>query len=95
MRYKIDVLKTDIKKGKRGSCEKCPVVRAMCRTLSQKIENFESVSVHGPLMFVNTADAAAKKAYLVYVSKQAAQFISKFDKGKPVKPFSFYLTINN
>jgi hypothetical protein len=94
MRYKIDVLKTDIKKGKRREPRSCPVARAVCRTLRSQLKNFEGVSVYGGPsgIALNTTDDVSET---IDAPIRASRFISKFDKGKPVKPFSFYLTINN
>lgn len=74
---KINVTKEDIKKGKPKEARLCPIARA-CKRAGLK-------------------DAAVRYTRIENgrqcfpISKTTSRFISDFDLGKPVKPFSFYL----
>jgi len=84
-RMKVTVTQKDINAGSRGSCERCPIARAVKKlfpvqkvTVSDNIEVY-SANIGGP-------------SKVFELSRSADRFIQRFDnKGrKAVKPFSFY-----
>lgn len=91
MRYKINVTKTDIKKGWCADATRCAVARALSRDLKGMASD---ISVLGETFsYTDTA------GYWVscYLPKKVNQFIIKFDDLYPIretfKPFSFTIIL--
>jgi hypothetical protein len=85
MKLKINVTKTDIKRGKRDNRYSCPIARAF-----QRATGAEKVSVG--MFQMHRAD---KMSVDVPLPPEAKEFVTKFDfKGRQsVKPFSFEVEI--
>lgn len=76
------VSQDDIEKGEKASKCNCPVARAVRRALPQ-------CRIAVPFQReIRINDHNYKP------STKVEQFVRRFDKGKPVSPFSFYLKIN-
>lgn len=73
----IKVTKADIRDGVRGSVNLCPIALATKRKLGG---------------YVNIASNFFESAnFVIDLPARACNFISRFDKGSGVKPFSFKL----
>jgi hypothetical protein len=79
-KIKITVTKDDIKSGHRGSVYCCPIA------ISVRRQAFSSKNVS-----VSAGDCSIAGTYWE-LSRSAQRFISAFDNGRPVKPFSFIMT---
>ena len=81
MRYKIQVTKEDIKNGIRNDTCSCPIALACKKALK-----------------TNEIDVGETKLYVqncrYNIPKKVQNFISCFDTGKKVKPFSFYVKVD-
>lgn len=77
----IKVTKEDIKQGKPGMPCHCPVARAMNRHV------FERVSVTGRMM---SREVRGRLRWLP-ISDEVKEWIRNYDRGAPVKPFSFHI----
>ena len=75
---KIQVTGKDIKNGKRGDCNKCPIALAVGR----KTGGWASVS-----------DDILTLRGVYSVPEEVNYFTEDFDHGKKVKPFSFVMRI--
>ena len=75
LHFQIDVTVEDIQQGKQGQCKTCPIALATARTLG--------MPVHVGLTYIFT-DALTGK-----LASEVQDFISCFDKGQTIKPFSF------
>ena len=76
--HTIHVMRSDIKKGIRDRCMRCPIALAMKRHWSMP-------SVYRDICFPETDEVA--------LPAEARLFIEHFDAGKPVKPFRFTLEV--
>lgn len=76
---KIEVTQQDIDNGKRASCFYCPIALVCTRTFKELCLIGESY-----LGFIR----GGKKYPL---PQNARQFVTDFDHGRPVKPFTFEL----
>lgn len=83
MKVKIDVTAKDIKNGIAVDGENCPIGRAVQRV------GFKGVCVSNDEFEFNFGEFA------VNLPKKASKFISKFDAGTKVKPFTFVINIPN
>lgn len=81
---KIRVIRDDIRKGKRKSLCECPVARALKRQTP-----FSKITVCSALTFIQSNGGSV----VVDAPKAVSDFITKFDLGEPVKPFTFELVI--
>ena len=89
MRYKVNVLKTDIKKGVCGDSTKCAVARAMNRDCKTAGSSFTIYGTEGVYWSHN-----AYTQLRFVVPKKVTDFIYAFDDGfKTLKPFSFTVTL--
>ena len=89
MRYKVNVLKTDIKKGVCGDSTKCAVARAMNRDCKTAGGEFYLL---GPDGSYNPYGDGARVRFVV--PKKVTDFIDAFDDGfKTLKPFSFIIIL--
>lgn len=84
---KINVSKTDIKKGVRGNCHACPVARAIRRAKGLEgtdvaVGSTGWVRVKDRYPFGRSGDKAPEKL---------KRFITSFDLRQPVESFSFDL----
>ena len=80
MKKKITVTRRDIERGKKGSPNSCPVALAVKR-LGHKNVGVGLCSISWSGMPV------------AIMSMTAQYFIERFDSGKPVKPFSFTVSV--
>lgn len=78
----INVTEVDILCGKKKSCTHCPVAYAVKRATGRK----RNVVVDGQYL---TIGLDRQNEQEIYLPKKARDFISKFDDGQKVKPFSF------
>jgi len=76
---KIDVRKTNIRKGIRSTPKLCPIALAG-RRVSHK-----EVVVDGTYLSLTCGDEELSYT----LPKKARRFVDRFDAGKPVKPFTF------
>lgn len=74
----IRVTKEDIINGESGSCDNCPIARAIIRTF-----NIDDVAVDAT--YIDIEDRVYRTPVV------AAEFIYNFDDGKTVEPFDFEL----
>ena len=81
MKYKIEVTAKHIKEGKKKVGSSCPVALA-CRDVFQ---------MSRIMVGYVTLDIDSEK---VNLSQKATDFISRFDEGEKVKPFSFYVKVD-
>ncbi len=89
MKKLIRVTQEDIRKGKAGTYQGCPVALAVSRVLP-----FYSCSItpFKALFQINSPEVSSQWV-IAELPKSAARFVERFDAGKPVKPFNFYLDI--
>lgn len=80
----IEVTQEDIDKGVPENCSKCPVARAIERTLPNPSP---SIAVDPEVIEWFDGDQWQFR----YTKVKVQTFIERFDAGKPVKPFSFEL----
>ena len=78
--YHIEVTQADINSGLKVDCLRCPIARAMTRTLTTPC----NVGCCG----WGTTDWVDRK-WPVACRSQIIDFIQAFDNGNPVKPFTF------
>jgi len=80
---KIDVTAEDIHKGIKGNCYRCPVALALRRTTETLLEvSSYCIRVYSfPIRDIQLPEIAV-------------DFIKRFDRGKLVKPFKFYLNLS-
>ena len=79
----VQVTEQDIEEGKRHNCHLCPVALAVARTLGMKTDDV--------LMTGDVYIRWEGWRLLGDGSFKIRRFAANFDKGKPVKPFSFEL----
>ena len=77
-KIKVKVTKKDIANGKRSKCTKCPIALAIRRVQGCSTYMVSSYSIYN-----------RSYEYLCNLPKKAANFVSQFDDGNKVKPFSF------
>lgn len=82
----IHVTQEDIDKGVRVSCEECPLARAVSRAYGTPIR----VGAELIQFFSSKIDRNS-----VNLPPEALRFRIAFDKGLPVKPFSFEIPDND
>jgi hypothetical protein len=78
---KITVTQEDIDRGARNSLTDCPVARAVNRIFSGAVVNTQDIEVSNGRM----------ERTFQWAPVRVQQFVRRFDKAKPVKPFSFFL----
>ncbi len=97
MRLKVNVLPTDIRKGWRDNCLKCPVARAAIRAfapLMKGISGFGVLVYHRDIWVVDDP-LNSRASYRLDTPKKVRKFIINFDTSKgPKEPFSFTLPVN-
>jgi len=81
MKKKIEVTATDIKKGEPDAVYKCPIGRAINRTL--KVKN----TYVAEMIYFRYSG----KEMVANIPVKVEKFIERFDDSKSVKPFSFTL----
>ena len=79
----IKVTKTDIKLGKRENRSSCPIARATRRVTKQRHVGVDECEMTWGSQY---------RLWAAELPREAQKFIRAFDKGKPVKPFSFQVT---
>lgn len=80
---KVNVTANDIREGVIASCESCPIARAVSRKCM------------GPVL-VCCIDFAPPAGYANWsrdIPKGVLRWIKKFDAGRPVSPFAFYVSL--
>ena len=83
----IEVNKKDIKKGIKHQYNRCPIARAIRRTLSKA----KKIAVGTD----NIKFILKKHLYYINSPPKAVKFMNNFDSGKQVKPISFRLKFND
>lgn len=78
---KISVTQEDINEGTPQDCWSCPIARAV-----QRATGFDWVEVDG--MYVEAGGVPQKSCEL---PAEARRFVNKFDDGRYVEPFDFFL----
>lgn len=80
---KINVTAEDIRLGKRGTPNSCPIARAIKRRLTNRD------------VWVSDSEVWVKVPFRRYVDlpKEARDFVKDFDRSRDVKPFSFNLEL--
>ena len=86
MTYTINVTAEDIACGGRGNCSRCPVAKALTRCVPGVKESYASYT--GGSLY-----AIAGPGLRVKFPIEVAYFISDFDSGLPVSPFTFTVEI--
>ncbi len=81
-RVKIEVLAKDIRLGKRNHSKTCAISRAAKRQFKGKDISTRYVSM-------------SVGEWTYNLPKKASNFISRFDMGKKVKPFSFTMRLSS
>ena len=76
---RVSVTKRDIAVGKRGSSYECPIALA-CRRLGKRW-----------IITIDAARNAKSFKWIANMPDKAQRFIERFDKGRPVRPFTFTL----
>lgn len=84
MRIEIKVTKRDIAKGERADADSCPIARAARRTLKRRVR----VSEDRLWLRVKTGEVL-----LSNLPATAGRFADSFDKGRPVEPLTFWVSI--
>lgn len=77
----ITVTQEDIDKGVISSCVACPIALAVGRFMPDS----------GFIVCANAIDFTSPLGDLIHLPIEAVKFISDFDKGRPVQPFTFEL----
>lgn len=81
---KISVNDSHIQEGHKRSICFCPIALALKECLGHRSEAVVGLT-EASVYQINRAKRN------IYLPKKASNFIEKFDKGFPVKPFSFYI----
>lgn len=81
----VNVTHSDIDDGTKMSCTGCPVVLGIRRSLG----HLGDVRVGNPCVSLWNNG----RRYETIVPPEASRFISNFDDGRPVSPFSFSLEV--
>lgn len=89
---RITVTKNDIRLGVKGDVEKCPIARA-CKRLGLKDVSVEGdiVKHRGTAVRTEWDGTKVKVQRIRALPVKAADFITKFDEGEAVEPFTFTL----
>ena len=89
---KITVTQEDIRDGRKGSCSRCPVARAMYRALgiNHGGDDYVIVGVTGYAHVGNTLQDASK---VVALPREVNLFIHRFDTDRWVEPFEFEVAL--
>lgn len=82
---KIQITDTDIRRGVKSHPCLCPIARAVARATGYQMQQLSCgvITVYDEMVYV------INDGY--DVPRKVADFIARFDTGKPVKPFSFVL----
>lgn len=80
----VVVTKSDIRHGEQGSCQRCPVARALQRRFPDT-----EISVGGVNTRVDQYYRLHKYRAILDVPAKVSAFIISFDSGKRPKPFRF------
>lgn len=85
---RVEVTAEDIARGECGDPERCPIAKALKRMLRRR----KGVEVGGFSVSIDS-DPSRRDApsHTAYLPAKAAAFVTDFDMGKPVKPFTFTL----
>lgn len=87
---RISVTKTDINRGCPYEGDNCPIARAVRRALRPMgIHHANAVAVDQDSMTFQTKTGRVIKS--IRTPATAAQFISAFDSGRAVQPFTFQI----
>jgi hypothetical protein len=81
----VNVTQEDIDRGRRGSCGRCPVARAIRRDA-----RLTNILVDPFYVVVGLATPAF---FTVHLPRIARRFIEAFDAGRPVRPIAFPLRV--
>lgn len=85
---KINVLDSDIKTGRKYNPNRCPVAKAIRRTVGKS-------NLYSTMVFISSVEMVFKNKtfFELILPKKVEDFINSFDRGLKVKPFSFSLKI--
>lgn len=86
---RIEVTADDIAKGKRKSCDACPVARAIHRATG---DGWNAVVYKDNCIAVADDDDWDREEFTP--PPEVAQFVKDFDAGRPVTPITFDLPID-
>jgi len=86
LRVKIEVTQEDIDRGARRSCCNCPIALAVKRL----VPHCSEVDVRCGAIYAKTPELWKADASISVID-----FISGFDAGRPVQPFSFPLDLRS
>lgn len=89
-KVKINVTQDDIDKGQINNCNLCPIALAIKRIL--KINSYNTIFVSSVIKLLRYWNMEIQK-YEVISPRSVKRFIQRFDQGKSVKPFNFFLTV--
>lgn len=91
-KIKINVTQDDIEQGKRNCGNHCAIARAVKREIEELVPYDVTPEIGGLFGDFYVSHVGS---FDVKLTRKAAKFIRDFDNGRPVKPFSFTLTILN
>lgn len=85
---RIEVTQEDIDRGEQKQCTRCPIARAVKRVMPfhDVVVGGGAISYRKVLSKWNRGEWGMRECNI-----RVLQFISDFDAGKPVQPFSFEL----
>ena len=93
---KFKITKYDILNGKQGSVSGCPIARSIKRTFKAKGVDMRRVSVEvsGVELYVTKVDKHGETKPIIeaFMPDKGTDFVSKFDSGKVVKPFTLVVS---
>lgn len=91
---RIQVLKKDIRGAMRSSIVNCPVARAVCREVNDKINTPQGLEEFNPtidLSIMVDGDTVRVNEKEYRLSRKMRKNIVAYDNGKAMKPTSFVL----
>lgn len=86
MDYRITVTQGDISAGQPGKCGYCPVALAIRRALGALVS-----AIMVDMLWIHLWDAEGH--WEIETPDEAGDFIAAFDKGLPVQPFEFTISL--
>lgn len=87
-RQKIHVSQEDIDQGCQLQADNCPVFHALARQAPPPV----GTTWFGDIIEWSVALGTLDTGSVYQMPRSVERFVSRFDHGKPVKPFSFYLS---
>jgi hypothetical protein len=91
MKYlKLKVSNSDIKNGERSNPQNCAIAKSLKRSKNIKASN---VSVFHNVCIIKKVKNGKTQTYRAHLPQSAQDFVSKFDHGFAVNPFSLSLEL--